>query len=217
MRESNSFDFAFKYAKNFHIKGDRTSVFSFDKIEGKVRRQVIGGQEIMLFGEGQGELAEKVQEAIEDLAYYSDLDILIGEDLDSFSQFIASGLQTQEQGVGLEMKAIRSMAWTLWENTTRFPFWTSDRPMVLHQSVPTAEVRNSIIYFPLNPRLCVVLYGRNFQLDLVGKSIYRNLYRVLGDQENFVKQQNSLQLDNCQRYIFSNLDDFRFARKLLSR
>ncbi len=210
----DSFGLLNKYIKRFHLKSDRMSVFAFDKLEAKVKRLGIGDLHLDAFTHLSLEVSCEVEDVIEDLISYSDLDILTKRDLENLSSLLSSGRSGNRKEIASE--DLRKMIWTLWENTTPFPFWTSDNPIVVQSQGSNASTsRHSIIYFPLNPRLCLVLYGRSLELNLMGKARNRNLYRVLGDQESFVKQQNSLQLSLCERMVFSNVDDFRYARRLV--
>jgi len=111
---------------------------------------------------------------------------------------------------------ILSLKWLLMENETGHSFWTSDHPIVRHNSNDLGPYgnlglrnRGIQIYFPLSPTVTL-----GFVDPESFKAAPRHL--VLLDNEQgleHVKFQNGLQMRESTRHIISNSDDFTMAHE----
>jgi len=106
------------------------------------------------------------------------------------------------------------MKWALIKNKTSIPFWTSDNPVNNYNSTFPFPFGNYgidcsgiEIYFPLNVEKNLTIKDPVMFKDLPEVLDYKN--------KNEVEFQNKLQVYWSTRYLFSNDNDFRFAKKTL--
>lgn len=109
------------------------------------------------------------------------------------------------------------LGWILLKNDLKKEFYTSDHPVRVHiprenkklkvrgfgSQIYTAE--GVEIYFPLTPRLCLVLYDKE-------KSEYRHFgmsRRVNKDELDFINRQI---IAMAHRTVFTRVNDFKFVR-----
>ncbi|WP_135667218.1 DUF4238 domain-containing protein [Halorhabdus rudnickae] len=105
--------------------------------------------------------------------------------------------------------------WTLLENKTGTPFWTSDHPLCLHNQRDFGPFRGDLgienqgieIYFPLSPK---------YMLGILDPEDFEDIYAKMpvidgGIVDNF----NSLQVSQSNRQLFSAEDDFTLAEEML--
>jgi hypothetical protein len=118
---------------------------------------------------------------------------------------------------------IRSKRWTLWENKTSVPLWTSDHPVVRNHlldsfgRVPSLKSRWTAIYFPLSPCHLLFLYDSRINLDLAGGVKDRDVFQVCNGNAKFIREQNWLQVVSCSKFVFSNSSDFDHAKEIVAR
>jgi hypothetical protein len=106
------------------------------------------------------------------------------------------------------------MKWILLVNETETPFWCSDNPFTYSNILSYDrydglgfERLGSQTHFPLSPRLSLEI------VDPVSYVDYSNRI-VIDDPENIVFN-NHLQVKNARRYIFSSVEDFTLAERMI--
>lgn len=115
---------------------------------------------------------------------------------------------------GLYAEYILNMKWILIINRTKMPFWTSDNPINRFNPLDLKPYGNLgllskgiEIHYPLTP---------NLVLTFSDPTLYRflpNIWEVT-DIQNVVFE-NWLQVSKSTRHIFSNLNDFSLAERIL--
>lgn len=120
--------------------------------------------------------------------------------------------------------------WILLINSTKIPFWTSDHPLVRFNPFFNPNGNLGLkstgikIYFPLNPKLSLCLldpevYQYYNQLKFTKTSfktqdIMKAEKRIITDVSDILFQ-NSLQVTQSTRHIFSNVNNFDLAEEMI--
>jgi hypothetical protein len=110
---------------------------------------------------------------------------------------------------------ILSMKWILIENNTKMLFWTSDHP--INRYNPKKDILGNLgylssgiqIFFPLTPLLSLCL------CDLVECFAYPEKMKT-GNIDNVIFE-NHLQMRWSTRFVFSQDDEFPFAKDMLEK
>jgi len=120
--------------------------------------------------------------------------------------------------------------WMLLVNNTEIPFWTSDNPIVRFNPLNLDPYPNTgliswgiQIYFPLSSSLCLCMldperYVSFKKIEKVDpKDVQQNINKVekMSIKIEDVIFLNSLQVKECYRQIYSKLDDFELAEKMV--
>jgi len=107
------------------------------------------------------------------------------------------------------------MKLVLLNNKSDTPFWTSDNPIVLNNEFPQPPYGNLGIisrgielHFPLTPELGTIACD---------PSLYGDLPTSIDITKENVNYENLLQYNSGTRHIFSNNNDFDFAKQILSK
>jgi len=109
---------------------------------------------------------------------------------------------------------ISQMKFILLINKTKFPFWTSDNPVTLHNSIDYTPysglgivVEGIEMHIPINPKMGLVICDpqkfKNFPS------------RLQVNNDIVVLRENWLQVDSSTRFLYSNTDRFYQIKKLL--
>jgi len=109
---------------------------------------------------------------------------------------------------------LNQMKWILISNKSKSPFWSSDNPVVMFNSIDHSPYGNlgltSLgieVCFPINPKLWLIICDPvSFQLEPSKKSTK--------DYHHIVRERD-LQVRDSTRFIFSNEDNFDFAKIML--
>lgn len=113
-------------------------------------------------------------------------------------------------------RTVLAMKWTLCKNTTTMPFWTSDNPVVMDNSSENENDRylgyhcpGIEIYLPLNS---------HYYLAICDPEKYHMLPEIMetNSTENVIFN-NCLELTQSTRFIFSDTNDFSYAKKFLKK
>ncbi len=111
---------------------------------------------------------------------------------------------------------IKKMKWILIENKSKFPFWTSDNPVVKYNSFNHFPYGNLgltklgiEIHFPLNPKLCLII------CDPVSFSLEPNR-KITNDYRHVIRERD-LQVRDSTRFVFSRDENFNFAKTMLKK
>jgi hypothetical protein len=106
------------------------------------------------------------------------------------------------------------LKWSILENNTKIPFWTSDHPINRHNPTDYEPYGNLgtlctgiQIFFPLTPKLSIAFYDPITYFNMCDKEI------CCKDNVLFY---NTLQLQTNTRHIFSVNSDFAIAEKWLT-
>ncbi len=102
------------------------------------------------------------------------------------------------------------MKWVVFHNRTPWPFWTSDSPVARHNPIHTRSrgnlglrSRGIEVHYPLSPRVLLCIIDPLLNRPLADR------YEL--DDRQFVVFENSVQLSNATRYVFSNTGDFNLV------
>jgi hypothetical protein len=109
---------------------------------------------------------------------------------------------------------IKKMKCILILNESVFPLWTSDNPVVEYNSIDHFPYGNLglncigiEIHFPITPKLCLLVCDPiSFQLEPNKK--------ITKDYRHIVRERD-LQIRNSTRFVFSNENNFNFAKAIL--
>jgi hypothetical protein len=111
---------------------------------------------------------------------------------------------------------VQEMMWSLLENRTSLPFWTSDHPINRWNDMDLSPFGNLgllspgiQLYFPLSPDLALMVTDPKIYGFLPDKI-------EMGDREN-VAFQNRMQVGFSTRHVFSAESDFSVARDFLKK
>lgn len=131
--------------------------------------------------------------------------------------FLHSQLLWDEELVNEMSKKIFDCIWIFGKLTSEdMVFWASDHPVLVKSSDnkqwllgPRVFDPGMYIVFPLSPQIILYCHDQEFWRDL--KVLNNFVSPVVFDQE-MVNHENSGQVGLSKRFIFSNKDDFDFAR-----
>jgi len=106
------------------------------------------------------------------------------------------------------------MKWILFINNTPVPIWTSDHPINRYNPID-AKPRGNLgllckgieLHFPLSPRIVLVFTDPIQNEPLPNECPINDIQCVVFE--------NSLQVSNSTRYVFSKIDDFDLAQDML--
>lgn len=111
---------------------------------------------------------------------------------------------------------LMKMKWVLVVNKTDSPFWTSDHPITMSNPLDSGpwsglgiKSRGIQIHFPLTSSLMLFLgdpQEYNYSFDKMS----------IDDKENVINE-NWLQVLWSRRHLFSNMDNFELAKKMLEK
>lgn len=111
-------------------------------------------------------------------------------------------------------RKLLKMKWVLCKNNFPMPFWASDNPVVMDNSSENKYDRylgyscpGIEMYLPLNPQYCLTICDPQKYHELPGVMETRRIDNVIFN--------NCLQLMCSTRFIFSNSNDFTYAKKFL--
>ena len=110
--------------------------------------------------------------------------------------------------------------WVIYINNTDIPFWTSDSPIALN-NMPSGYMANKgitskgiEIYLPLSGKVCLALYDQEaYGAVLSLKTQFDDRFYLLANKE-IVDRCNMIQLKECNRCVFAEVDDFSMAEKM---
>ena len=109
---------------------------------------------------------------------------------------------------------IYNMKWLLFTNITNIPYLTSDNPITRHNLFRHDPYGNMgllcqgiELHFPLNPKLCLLT------CDPATYAWLPSIFKI-NDEQNIIHQ-NSLQVLQSTRHLFSNVDDFYLADRMI--
>ena len=120
--------------------------------------------------------------------------------------------------------------WVILVNNTDIPFWTSDNPIARFNPFDLDPYPNLgliswgiQIYFPLSSKLCLCMldperYSSFKKIEKIDQEhILSNIYKVEKVSINIedIMFLNSLQVKDCYRQIYSKIDDFKLAEKMI--
>jgi len=120
--------------------------------------------------------------------------------------------------------------WILLVNDTEIPFWTSDNPVVRFNPLNLDPYPNTgliswgiQIYFPLSSSLCLCMldperYSSFKKIEKIDpENVQQNINKVekMSIKIEDVIFLNSLQVKECYRQIYSKIDDFELAEKMV--
>lgn len=106
--------------------------------------------------------------------------------------------------------------WILIKNSTKLNFWTSDNPISVWNPInpPGLAMKNTFIFFPLSPKLCICL-ANPFQFSNLNQikttSVESNILKATSfkfKDEIDVINNNLIQVDSCNMTVFSKDCDF---------
>lgn len=99
----------------------------------------------------------------------------------------------------------------IFNNKTRFPFFTSDTPVAITRDESKSKFswRTCSLYYPLNNKLILVLLPKISKNKGLRDNSLMNLYKK---DEQDVRQINMIQIDNACQYIYSSCDDFSLVK-----
>ena len=110
--------------------------------------------------------------------------------------------------------------WVIYINNTKIPFWTSDSPVVLNNTPSGGMANKGItsrrieIYFPLNGKVCLALYDREaYEMAFVLKTSFEDRFYLQASEE-IVERCNMIQVKECNRCVYAEIDDFSVAEKM---
>ncbi|OEU41134.1 hypothetical protein BGV40_16705 [Methanosarcina sp. Ant1] len=110
-------------------------------------------------------------------------------------------------------KGFLNMGWTLYINKTNFPYWTSDNPFAI-ENITEIEQNNAMqirdgfkIYFPLSPKICLMLYDPFF---------YKYPSKIFDIDVKSVSEKNMLQVASALRNVFS-FDNTSLINELINK
>lgn len=127
----------------------------------------------------------------------------------------------------LDMDAILDLSvvflnhiWVIYINNTKIPFWTSDSPVVLNNMPSGVTANKGIasngieIYLPLSGKVCLALYDREvYEMAFALKTSFEDRFYLQASDE-IVERCNMIQVKECNRCVFSEIDDFSVAEKM---
>lgn len=120
--------------------------------------------------------------------------------------------------------------WVLLVNETDIPFWSSDNPITRFNPFDLSPYSNMGIiswgiqfYFPLSTRLCLCMldperYSSFNKMEKIDPdNIQQNIFEVekMSITMEDVLFLNSLQVKECYRQVYSKIDDFELAEKMV--
>lgn len=125
-----------------------------------------------------------------------------------------------EKLVNAMRKRIKSCIWMFGQNESSTPFVTSDHPALVKNhsntewlSGPVVHEKGMYIVFPLTPKL--IMYVKDPKYWKVVRPFADSITPVRFT-DDMVKHENSGQIGMSNRFIFSNANDFDFAKEFLS-
>ena len=108
--------------------------------------------------------------------------------------------------------------WVLLLNKTPQPFYTSDNPIgtIQHIKHPFLSMsgiacKGVEVFFPISPKLMLVMYAREFHLDMI--KYHRRIVEI--DDINIIKGYNAKSVINSQRCTYSSINDFSVIEDML--
>jgi len=126
----------------------------------------------------------------------------------------------------------------LLQNQSRQPLWTSDNPVVMHNTFRFSylglDAKGIEIYLPIDPDQCLAFYCPSIHLQLAESfspshprppvtdpwlvELFKgmNTHNPVAIQENTAIYLNELQLNGSSRFIYGTTDEFDHAKNYLS-
>lgn len=108
-------------------------------------------------------------------------------------------------------KRIRNLKWIISINKTKFPFWTSDNPVIEYNEVDLFPYGNLGLdcfgfemHFPINAMLTLTICDNRRFIELPYKEIIKDYRRIVRERD--------LQVGYSTRFIFSIDKNFGFAQ-----
>lgn len=110
--------------------------------------------------------------------------------------------------------------WVIYINNTKIPFWTSDSPVVLN-NMPSGFMANKgimskgiEIYLPLSGKVCLALYDREvYEMAFALKTSFKDRFYLQASEE-IVERCNMIQVNECNRCVYAETDNFSIAEKM---
>lgn len=167
--------------------------------------------------EKREQIEDSVKQIIQRLSKYKlapELEIQVRKVKENLPSFIKEIHLDLFRNISKIADIIFQMKWILLINKTNTPFWTSDNPIAIHNEQDHFPYGNLgliklgiELHFPLNPMLCLVMCDPiSFQFE---PSI-----KILRDFRYIIREQ-SYQVNQSTRFIFSNNPNFSFAKKMI--
>jgi hypothetical protein len=104
------------------------------------------------------------------------------------------------------------MNWTLISNKTEKPFWTSDHPVFRYNPIPNGNLGLKSpgiqLHIPINPWTAIIICDPNTYSNQNSKIFAESLH---------IEFNNSQQVINSRRYLFSSKNDFTLAQEMISK
>ncbi|WP_078350481.1 DUF4238 domain-containing protein [Mucilaginibacter pedocola] len=117
-------------------------------------------------------------------------------------------------------KRIKSCIWMFGLNETATPFLTSDHPVLIKNFENTQWLSGPVVYepgmyivFPLTPQL--IMYAKDHK-HWKGAKIFKDSITPVTFDQHMVQHENSGQVGMSNRFIFSNENNFDFAKEFLT-
>lgn len=109
--------------------------------------------------------------------------------------------------------------WVIYINHTKIPFWTSDSPVAFN-NIPSGIMANKgitskgiEIYLPLSGKVCLALYDREVYEEVFALKTSLKDRFYLQANEKLVERCNMIQVKECNRCVYAEVDDFSIAEK----
>ena len=110
--------------------------------------------------------------------------------------------------------------WVIYINNTKVPFGTSDSLVVLNNKPSGVMANKGItssgieIYLPLSGKVCLAPYDREvYERAFALKTSFEERFYLLASEE-IVERCNMIQVKECNRCVFAEIDDFSVAEKM---
>lgn len=100
---------------------------------------------------------------------------------------------------------INASVWAVGIGSEDNPFHTSDNPIIL-----MGEHTDFDTVFPLTPKYMLACKGK---ATATTEKVSTDYYSLVSDE--MIRKVNELQAENCNKFIFSSLDNFEFTREFL--
>jgi ribosomal protein S17E len=108
-------------------------------------------------------------------------------------------------------KRIKNLKWIVSINKTKFPFWTSDNPVIEYNEIDLFPYGNLGLdcfgfemHFPINTMLTLTICDNRRFIELPSKEIIKDYRRIVRERD--------LQVGYSTRFIFSIDNNFSFAQ-----
>lgn len=156
---------------------------------------------------------EVLKKFLEDRGYTAQINIMFGPKKEDPRKILAIAEETA--------KAIFYLEWNLSKDSFKQEFYSSDHPVVLYNPMVTEKMIKGYglqafkspgveIFFPLTPRLCLIIYEKNIsEYNKVPSKRY-----VTKEELNWI---NTQIIAESYRHIYAKSNDFQFVKQVLQK